>query len=700
MAGLVTQAQRAAAISVVGFGAAALVAYYAANYTLDTTVTTFTLTDAVDVTSGSGVATCEIGLTSTDPILDAGCTIESPTGRTLSHQSTNFTGTTTNGTWTVDIPIPQNEEQATWFIQRVFARDTAGPTEKLSLTGAEMVAYADILGGTGGGGEVIQADIEIAITSTTGDTVGPVISATGLTPSSIYQVFGGTLSCENTLTDANGIKDTGCSTSEVTCSSTALSGGVWKCDLPILPGAAAGSTPVTAFARDNIGNRSRYVDNGTFTVATAGLTYSYAQSLQTLDAGLPLGLDTDASGNAWYIGEFSRTIVKIANADLAVTRVTVPINGNLYTSGGTPTTQTILAEKLVVASDGMVWFTQGGCHLCGATDISHSRVGRYNPTLASFQMYNLPGLRNEATGLFVDESRGAGNSWIWVLEAGFESTTAVEAAPHSGTIIAFRPDLAAWDNAMTLGGWSGLDAELCDGTGGNTTPDDGCFQRFQLPVTATSVGARWPSHVVADTNGDIWFANFWGTSIARLVPSTEVVTIYPAHEPRSAFGAGSGTWDIAISPDGSRVVFSEYGDGDIGSFDWSRRDDSACLSRDAGGKNPCITEIAVVDPTWKNTHDIAYDGCGSLWFNTGIERGPPAGTEYSTLGFIRPDWSGAVLLEPTDFTPDPNPDADVSYHGIAFDSTNGNIWSAQGPTTNAAKVGLGRWVPVSADCTP
>jgi streptogramin lyase len=410
-----------------------------------------------------------------------------------------------------------------------------------------------------------------------------------------------------------------------------------------------------------------------------GLALESCQLPQTDGGGVALSIDVDASGDAWVLGEFHTAITHVANDDpCTVTRITIPTNGFLFQCNGRSSNTSILGESIEVADDGMVWFTQGGGHLSENGVMNHSRVGRFDPVSQTFQMYNIQGDRNEAVGLWVDETRG----WIWITEAGFHSDTTTQPPPHQGAIMAFDPETAVWNNALSSASWKTLDAELC-GAGEDPT-DDGCLKRYALPAatwTALQRGAFWPAHLVGDTNGDIWFTSFWGTSIGRLEPDTETVTIYPLPDARHPNAiVGSGPWAIEISPDGEYVVFDEYFDSTISRFDRSRADDSACLSLDGSGSNPCVEEMEIdLDLASQNIHGIFHDGNGRVWFAEGTALGTPAGTVQSRLGFVRPDWSGYVTLDPADVTPSYNPKGDISYAGVAYNPINGEIWAVAGP---------------------
>jgi hypothetical protein len=192
--------------------------------------------------------------------------------------------------------------------------------------------------------------------------------------------------------------------------------------------------------------------------------------------------------------------------------------------------------------------------------------------------------------------------------------------------------------------------------------------------------------IAIDSAGDLWIANFYPpASISRLVPATGAVTNYPLSQDRAVWARGPSPWDIRISPDGLYVAWSEYADASLARMPLSRKDDVECESLidyeapgagGAGGAgnpgyNPCVEEIAVPGPRI-SVHDIAYDGDGNLWFTQDyFQEG-----DFSSIGYVHPDFTGITLLDPADFTPNFNPSEDKRYSGIAVDPATGEVWTA------------------------
>jgi streptogramin lyase len=217
----------------------------------------------------------------------------------------------------------------------------------------------------------------------------------------------------------------------------------------------------------------------------------------------------------------------------------------------------------------------------------------------------------------------------------------------------------------------------------------GCFARYALPD-----GALAPAQLVGDASGSIWFTLFWGGAIGRLDPETGEVIIYPLASgigtgPR-AKAVGPGPWDIAISPDGEHVVWSEFFDSTIARLPLARAFDPACRAlRD--GRNPCVEEARVYGAELgsQRVHSIAFDRFGNLWF-TQFALGATPGVRNS-IGFVTTDWSRVELLEPFE----DRPDGDGSYAGIVIDPETGDIWVAE-----FQPPGIGRLTPVDRDVDP
>jgi len=343
----------------------------------------------------------------------------------------------------------------------------------------------------------------------------------------------------------------------------------------------------------------------------------------------------------------------------------------------TATKRSISGEDIVWDSnDDIVWFTQGGA-LGQQTEYNHSRVLSYDPGTGgagggpgggTFKSYNLPGNRNEAVGLYWDQAR----NWVWVAEFGAYSTAYPVVPPakgHQGSIIAFNPDVAAHDIdwRWELEADADLSDQLCWGSagaggaggggggggGGWSEPDHGCYKRYDLPTGAfdedspPNIGAFAPAHLVGDPGGFIWFTAYWGSMIGRLDPDTEAVQMYPLQATRGTgqfSDSGPTPWEIAISPDGLYVVWSEFLDVGLARMLISRWNDPACHTLDGDGLNPCVEEMLIpdVDLTNQAVHSISFDPDGRLWFGENTFYGKGI---VNKIGFVDAAWTCVTKLE-------------------------------------------------------
>ena len=406
--------------------------------------------------------------------------------------------------------------------------------------------------------------------------------------------------------------------------------------------------------------------------------------------GIPLAVALDAEGNAWVLGEFHTQLqlVSVAGAVDATSHTEIPHHPDALPFAnrhGVPTQTSVLGEGVIVDGEGRVWLSQGGGHLI-ARGTNHSRVVSYDPVSGVFRAYNLPGNRNEAMGLLWDDRRGL----VWVAESGMYATRAKPSAgpsdgePGAGALVAFNPDTTPYANDFL---WDRpLSHLLCSKP---TAAPVGCFARYALPDRAFA-----PVRLVGDASGAIWFTLFWGSAIGRLDPETGEVILYPLAAgigtDRRAKTVGPGPWDIAISPDGGHIVWSEFFDSTIARLPIARALDPACHAlRD--GRNPCVEEMRVpeADLGSQRVHSIAFDGFGNLWFTQFTFPVTPGVT--NSIGFVTADWSRVELLDPLADLSSGN----GSYAGIAIDPATGDIWIAE-----FQPPGVGRLTPVDRDVDP
>lgn len=317
-------------------------------------------------------------------------------------------------------------------------------------------------------------------------------------------------------------------------------------------------------------------------------------------------------------------------------------------------TQTsVLGESIIVDPSGFVWASEGGGLLYDKAYPNHSRILRHDPRDGSFRVYNVPGDRNEVTGLAWDAARG----WIWFAEG------------KGGAITGFDPARAPWDNGFDFS--TSLDAYV-----NPANPADG-FRRFPVPAPN-----GYPAQLAIDGQGGVWFTSFLGNRVGRLDPDTGTFVEVPLPRRRSSappaalFDTG-GPWQIAVAPDGL-VYVDESFDFTVDRIDAARvrQDDPACQSLDGSGKNPCVREVALEeDASVLSTadihliHTIGFDAQERLWYG---RHGPQGGTAFpDTLGIVGPDMAWTARFPPLRAEGDPTP---VGVTGLAFDPRGGVVW--------------------------
>lgn len=409
--------------------------------------------------------------------------------------------------------------------------------------------------------------------------------------------------------------------------------------------------------------------------------------------GIPLAVALDASGNAWVLGEFHTKLqlVRVSDPAQATKKIPLPHHPDALPFGnrrGTRTQTSVLGESVIVDGEERVWLSQGGGHLV-REGTNHSRVVSYEPGSGTFRAYNLPGDRNEAMGLFWDDPRGL----VWVAEYGRsserdgddQSSDPSNEDSRAGALVAFDPETAPYENDFL---WDQpLDHLLC----AEPSPEPvGCFARYVLPD-----GAITPAHLVGDPSGAIWFTLFWGRAIGRLDPRTGEVIVYPLAAgigtDRRAKIVGPGPWDIAISPDGEHIVWSEFFDSTLARLPLDRALEPDCHAlRD--GLNPCVEEMRVPGAELGDQRVglFAFDRFGNLWF-TQSPAFPVAPGVPNSIGFVTADWSRVVVLDPAEV----GAAGGGSYAGIAVDPKTSDIWIAE-----FLPPGVGRFMRIDRGVDP
>ncbi len=372
---------------------------------------------------------------------------------------------------------------------------------------------------------------------------------------------------------------------------------------------------------------------------------------------LPLSIAVDDDSQVWINQEFHRDFQHFDPGTGVVQGLAIPrppdpgpFASTIFRDHRTQTS--VLGEDVIVDPQGKVWFTQGGGYLYSGEHPNHSRIVRYDPEAPpgqEWRVYNMPGDWNEIIGLAWDARRGR----MWVAQGG------LEAGPK---IASFDPERIPFDNHFDFS--RPLLHQICE----EGQPTDDCYRVYRLPERSLQ-----PAHLLVDRRGLVWYTAFWGNRIGVLDPDTGRVIEYPL-PPAIGLGdpvwlVGSGPWQIVESATGD-IVFNEYFDSTIGSFNVSRLLDPACRSLDAQGRNPCIREWVVPDADLRDqtVHSIAFDGRGRLWFTQDATK--ETATDAS-LGFITADGRHVVRLPSLGHFP---ANAVNASTGIAIDRSTGDIY--------------------------
>ena len=379
-------------------------------------------------------------------------------------------------------------------------------------------------------------------------------------------------------------------------------------------------------------------------------------------------------------------------------------------------------EDVIVDPSGNAWFTEGGAPTTPTTlsVANHSRIVSYDPSTQAFGVYNIPGDDNQVMGVAWD--RGRQRLWF------SEQARAVNCGVF-GCTVALPPRLTSFDptqiptnnsftfpttgltcnggSSTTVGSCSNVPARPCvtvndcvlvdqvcpEDSGSDST----CYHEYALPSTPRSGGA---AHMVVDSSGTVWFTAYnGGNYIGRLDPSTGNVSVYPLPKPNQPSCFASGPWQIAVANDGN-IVFTEYFDNEVGRFLVANVGNPACLALDSNGQNPCMQTLTIPGavlqcnvclcttncpscPGAQSVHSLAVDGVGNVWFTQGGPASDP--TTTTSIGYIRADWSGIVLLPSMSLDPIGSTShgdcgvplgAFVSFNGagISVNPNTGDIW--------------------------
>jgi streptogramin lyase len=355
------------------------------------------------------------------------------------------------------------------------------------------------------------------------------------------------------------------------------------------------------------------------------LVYEYlTYPLPIVGSELPLALDIDAAGKVWIIEEFHTHLkwlspaTQSAPATSGKILIPLPPGGGIFATWVPVLSRTRTStrgEDVDIASDGSVWFTQGGGgEMADGPILNSSRIVRYQPSTAQFDCYPVPVDNAETIGLLLDEANGR----VWYTDSNI---------PAGNAIVSFQPSTIAsdcnWDPYLHAR------PVIC----AEGQPDVGCHKRYIVPG-----GYPSPAHLVFGPDGAIWFTRYWNSGIGRLDPATgEVLTLplpTPAVQAGPGIWVGSGPWELAFDAAGDLWV-SEFFDAALLRLRPSLMASADCMQLDAEGQNPCVEQVFTASDGYegKTMHSLAIGTSGRLWFST-----------TDAVGVMSPDHDEAIAL--------------------------------------------------------
>jgi streptogramin lyase len=397
---------------------------------------------------------------------------------------------------------------------------------------------------------------------------------------------------------------------------------------------------------------------GLVTVVVDGVESSPAQlevfELVTYDipagltpTGSPLAVDVGADGRVWIAEEFHTHLKWLAPASEAAPtswgKVLIPqADGAGIFATGWPsvmrTRTSSLGEDVEVASDGSVWFTQGGGgHMADGPFFNSSRIIRYVPSSGRVDCYPVPMDNAETVGLLLDEANGR----VWYTDA----------SVAGAAIVSFRP--AALTSDCDWDPYVDARPAVC---APGQSHDSGCHDRYVMPGNYP-----YPAHLVFGPDAAIWFTRYWDNSVGRLDLDTRELTTIPLPPPIVREGpgiwAGSGPWQLEFDAAGDLLI-TEFFDATVTRIRPTVMQEEDCTRLDSQGTNPCVTELFVGSDGFdlNTVHSLTVAGDGRAWF-----------TYSGEIGILPPGGEALLLDLPVDAE---------SLAGIAEDPTTGGMYFA------------------------
>lgn len=463
----------------------------------------------------------------------------------------------------------------------------------------------------------------------------------------------------------------------------------------------------------------------------------------------PLALAVDRAGDVWINEEFHLQLKTFVPSAAAFAAFDIPVdaaNPPFATSFGGGDNASVISESgedVTVDPFGRVWLTQGGGGPKGGHP-NHSRVVAFDPNAPAgqrFAAYNVPGNENGVVGVAWDERRRR----VWFTEGARRTDETPPVAASRARVVSFDPQQILPVNEFGFPVTAGctpsrdpdepgrctnvpsracLDAFDCilaeqvcrPAPGSNVVDETGCYHEYELPV---QMNTAMPGHIaIHPDDGAIWVTAYFGSNaVGRLEPETgrfltfrlpdpfykrdcdyDRCTLFcdpadPGCRPCSDLCTtyavlGSAPWEITVDSTGS-VLFTEYNNNAIGEILPVDHGDPFCDTVAPGRNSPCIYEYFIpgADPEHQQVHSLALDAAQNVWFTQGDDMTVSGST--SSVGYLRADRRGIVLLPPLSVFPFANTDGtfcgttvplggQVNFNGagITVDPADGTVWFA------------------------
>jgi hypothetical protein len=299
-----------------------------------------------------------------------------------------------------------------------------------------------------------------------------------------------------------------------------------------------------------------------------GTVFSTPQLIdETQQMGRPLDISIDSSDNLWNTSEFSNTLTQTSSSTWAVKPITVMANetactgqmGCPFTDDSTIPASTVSwsasSERVIIASDGKIWFIQGGWSLLPLTwELNnYSTINAYDPTTGFMCTYYTP-MTTNSSGVHGIGITGTGaNQTVW-----FTSDSIVLAGPDSIFTLA-SPGLGYFQP-------SSLETSCASGSASYVLRGFTDVQYVSLPGFMRTVSApsfQQPAHIAVDNfSNALWITSFWGSQIAEMnLGGSGMITYYSLATQNNYSFFGVGPWRIVV--DAGYVYAADYYDGTL-----------------------------------------------------------------------------------------------------------------------------------------